>query len=242
MSLSGTDTQGWFTTLPNSEAHQCSHGRWAKVKRRRAGVCCLILACARAVFAATAPPVLPFDDVDWSARVERKPATGLRMGRIMVNFEKTPLREVMREAGGAIAEQGDGAGRGFWLCYTIVDAAGSQRLWLTSSAEMDGPDHAISGVMAQRVAQGPTEDCPSLPASSLPVSLSSGVWLGTTESRLIATFGVKPGINGNWRGYLYAGKRRGRCEPGGLDVVNSMEWQATGGVVNLISAGQGTTC
>jgi hypothetical protein len=76
---------------------------------------------------ATAPP-LPFEDVDWSARVDVKPATGLTLGRLKVVFEQTRLRDVAKEAGGTIAEQRDAAGHDLWLCYTIVGAVGSQRL------------------------------------------------------------------------------------------------------------------
>jgi len=54
--------------------------------------------------------------------------------------------------------------------------------------------------------------------------------------------GVAPGINGSWRGFLYAGKLRGKCELDGFDVSNSFEWKATDGVVVAIDAGQLTSC
>src|SRR6266851_5958284 len=179
----------------------------------RSLVCYFLAGFTVLAFGATPPPPLPFEDLDWSARVHREPAAGLTMGRLQVIFEKTPLRKVLQEAGGVIAEEGDAAEHTFWLCYTIVDTKHSERIWLTSNGEMDGPAHEISGVIAQTVADGPAADCPALPATLRPVSLSNGVWLGTAESRLIGSFGVKPGIKGRWHGYLYSGKRRGQCKP-----------------------------
>jgi hypothetical protein len=208
----------------------------------RSLVCCFLAGFAVLAFGATAPPPLPFEDLEWSAQVHRKPATGLTMGRLTALFEKTPLSHVLQEAGGVIAESGDAADT-LWLCYTIVDTKHSERIWLTSNGEMDGPAHAISGVIAQTVADGPTADCPALPATFQPVvSVSNGVWLGTAESRLIGSFGVKPGIKGSWHGYVYSGKRRGRCKPDDSDVVNSIEWTATDGLVDSIMAGQTTSC
>jgi hypothetical protein len=194
-----------------------------------------------AVYAAD-PPTLPFDDVDWNARVLRKPAVGVTIGKLKVVFEKTLLRDVWEEAGGTIAEAGDAAEHSFWLCYTLASSTGFQRLWLSSNAEMDGPDHAISGVTGERVTDGPTADCPTLSASLQPVSLDGGLWLDMPESRLTAKFKVKPGIHGNWRGYLYAGKRSQGCGTDSADVLNSLEWTVIGGSIDVINAGQTTSC
>jgi hypothetical protein len=213
-----------------------------RIVQSRLCACCFLAGFAALASGATLPPPLPFEDLDWSARVHRKPATGLTLGRLTVVFEKTPLSHVLQEAGGVIAESGDAADHTLWLCYTMVDTKHSERIWLTSNGEMDGPAHAISGVIAQNVAEGSTTDCPALPAALRPVSLSDGEWLGIPESRLVVRFGVQPGIRDRWHGYLYAGKRRGECKPDDSDVLNSIEWTATGGVVDLIMAGQTTSC
>jgi hypothetical protein len=207
-----------------------------KVVPYRLCVCCLFAGSIALASGGTQPSPLPFEDLEWSAQVHRKPATGLTMGRLTVVFEKTFLSDVLQEAGGVITESGDAADHTLWLCYTIVDTKHPERIWLTSNGEMDRPAHAISGVIARNVAEGSTTDCPALPAALRSVSLSNGIWLGIPELRLVARFGVQPGIRDRWHGYLYAGKRRGECKPDDSDVLNSIEWTATGGVVDLIMA------
>jgi hypothetical protein len=191
---------------------------------------------------AMSPPVIPFDDIDWAAPLTRKPTTGLIMGRLHVMFEKTRLSDVLQEAGGAIAEQGDAGEHVLWLCYTITNKSQTQRLWITSSGEMGGRDHTVSGILAQVVSDGPTSDCPTLPTALRPVSLSNHLWLGITQTRLVSIFGASPGIRGAWRGYLYQGKLKGSCEPDGFDVLNSIEWTTNDGLLDAIDASQVTSC
>jgi hypothetical protein len=114
----------------------------------------LLMAFSTIAAAATPPPQLPFGDLDWEAHVHKAPAVGLRMGRLTVSFEKTPLREVMRNAGGVIAHQGDAGESVYWLCYTIVEKKHSERLSLTASGEMGGPDQTVSSVVRRVSAIG----------------------------------------------------------------------------------------
>jgi hypothetical protein len=161
-----------------------------RIVQSRLCACCFLAGFAALASGATLPPPLPFEDLDWSARVHRKPATGLTLGRLTVVFEKTPLSHVLQEAGGVIAESGDAADHTLWLCYTMVDTKHSERIWLTSNGEMDGPAHAISGVIAQNVAEGSKTDCPALPAALRPVSLSDGEWKRTDGNRFSSSLGV----------------------------------------------------
>jgi hypothetical protein len=164
------------------------------------------------------------------------------MGRLTVSFEKTPLREVMRNAGGVIAHQGDAGESVYWLCYTIVEKKHSERLSLTASGEMGGPDQTVSSVVAEMVTDQPTADCPALAATFRPVHLSNGIWLGKPESVLIEKVGVPPSKNGEWRGFLYEGKQPGPCEPDGYDVENWLEWKSNRDSIVSIVAGQVTSC
>jgi hypothetical protein len=107
---------------------------------------------------------------------------------------------------------------------------------------MGGRDHHVTEVIGRVTADQPTIDCPSLPRALQPVRLSSGLWLGASATAPVTQFRKDPGLNGEWRGYLYIGKTPGDCKPDGFDVGNSLEWSVTNGSINAISAGQVTSC
>lgn len=197
---------------------------------------------AAVVYAATPPPAQPFESDDWEVRVDHKPATGLTLGKFSVRFEETRLQDVIQHAGGSIQHQGDAGDSIYWLCFTIAEAKLSQRLWIIAHGEMGGRDHRVTAVMGQVTADKATVDCPSLPRALRPVRLSSGLWLGASATAPVTQFRKDPGINGEWRGYLYIGKTPGDCKPDGFDVGNSLEWSVTNGSISAISAGQVTSC
>jgi len=89
----------------------------------RSLVGCFVAGSTALASGATLPPQLPFEDLEWSAQVHRKPATGLTMGRLTVVFEKTPLSRVLQEAGGTITEQGDAAEHTLWPGHTTISHA-----------------------------------------------------------------------------------------------------------------------
>jgi hypothetical protein len=80
-----------------------------------------LLAAFSAAAAATPPPTLPFEDEDWEARVDQKPATGLILGNYKIRFEQTRLRDVIHHAGGSIQHQGD-AGGSIYGCGSLRTA------------------------------------------------------------------------------------------------------------------------
>ena len=192
--------------------------------------------------AAARPPAPPFEDISWAARVASKPTMGLMLGPASVTLEETPLADVARVAGGAIAEPGSAGEHAYSLCHTIADGQTIVRLWLVSDAEMGGPDHKVTEITAQIVDDGPTPDCPALRQSLRPVSFSNGLWIGIPEALAESKFAVTPAIREPWRAYFYLGKLPGKCGPDGFDVLNWVTWKSSSGIVDSIVAGQVTSC
>jgi hypothetical protein len=152
------------------------------------------------------------------AMTERMPDTtmtrssvkGVRLGRLNVAFETMPLSQLIARAGvGGIAHQGDAGKSTYWVCF-FVQLPAPQRVWFTAG-ELDGSEPFISGVKAVILppAAKATKDCPSLPADLQPVSLSSGVWLGSSEADVLKIFGSAAASDDGWRTHVSAVKDRG---------------------------------
>jgi hypothetical protein len=207
----------------------------------RTTLCCLLAASCPWAYAATPPPDIP-ESISWATSVSKKPTTVLKMGQLKVALEETTLLDVLVEASGDIAQHGDAGERALWLCYTVVDARRSARLWIISDGEMGGADHYVTSFAMQVTAGGPTQDCPALREKLKPVSLSNGLWLGDAAAKPTSLFGRSTGQKGPWRGYLYRGKTAGQCAPDGFDVENWLVWTTANGVIETIVAGQVTSC
>lgn len=192
------------------------------------------------------PPQLPFDDLAWAAKVGTQPAANLTMGGLHVSFERTALGDVAAAAGGAIAHRGDAGNTLRWLCYSLDGRATRQRLWLQSSGEMGGREQLVTAITATAVRRGRSRGgdrrCPPIAVIYLPVSFDNGIWLGMRVASLVAKFGAPPGTLGSWSGYRYQRKGDGTCKPGGFDVLNSLQWRSAGGVVEMLNAGQVSSC
>lgn len=206
------------------------------------GIVSIGAAFGAVVCAATPPPTQAFENEDWTVRVDHKPSTGLTVGRYKIRLEQTRLLDVMHHAGGSIQHHGDAGGSIYWLRFIIADEKPSQQIWIIAHREMGGADHRVTAVMGQVTADKPRVACPSLPKGLRSVRLSSGVWLGAPTNAPVTAFRKDPGVNGEWRGYLYMGKTPGDCKPDGFDVGNSLQWSATDGSISAIIAGQVTSC
>ena len=198
------------------------------------------IAAAGVAAAATPPPAPPFEDISWAAHVASKPTMGVMLGAASVTLEETPLTDVVRVAGGAIAAPGGAGEHAYSLCYTIVEDQTTVRLWLISDAQGGGPDHKVTEITAQIVDHGATPDCPALRLSLRPVSFSNGLWIGTGEALAESKFSVSPAIREPWRAYVYLGKLPGEGDPDGFDVLNWLTWKSNGGSLDSIVAGQVT--
>jgi len=199
------------------------------------------------VSAANPPPTLPFSDWSWTAEVGTQPAANLTMGQFRIALEMTTLDEVRVAVGGEIHVQGDAADGGVrWLCYRLDGRSTHQRLWLRSGGETAGRQRLVTEITAlvlpPRADPRATRDCPAIPVTLLPVSFDNGLWLGTPVATVMAKFGAPPGTLGSWSGYRYSRKGDGSCKPGGFDVLNSLQWQSTRGVIDTLNAGQASRC
>lgn len=194
-------------------------------------------------FAGTPPPTTPFDAMTWRATMKKKPSTGVKMGAFHVRFEKTTLDDVRKTVGvGYLAHQGDAGESINWVCYTNVNPASVERIWIISHGEMGGRERRVTDISAELLPNGiATTDCPALPEGMKPLILDSQLWLGASESDARTRFGAPSYHKGPWRSFDYQGKARGNCE-GGFDVLNDLLLRFENGRVNFLHAGQVTSC
>lgn len=204
----------------------------------------ILAATAFASFAQTPPPASPFGAVTWKAARKDAPSSGVRMGTLVVRFEKTTLDDVRRAAAvGDIAHRGDAGASAYWLCYTRSGNAQAERIWVIADGEMGGPEHVVTGVSAERLTNGrATADCPALPNHLEPPSLDRRIWLGTSERGAVRKLGVPSFRKGGWRSYDFQSKVPGRCGGEGFDRSASLLLHFRNGRVDSLQAGQITGC
>jgi hypothetical protein len=101
------------------------------------------------------PPTLHLPDTLPHATVPKEIITSLRVARMQVILEETPLKDVQKTLGGTIASRGDASEALQWLCFHGSDSKGRWALWLESS-EMGGGH--VDGFAWQRIAEKATLD------------------------------------------------------------------------------------
>lgn len=203
-----------------------------------------IFLAPRVAVAEPVPPPFHLPDSMPELMVSSPPVTGIRLGRLDIVFEKIPLSQIVANAGvGEITHSGDASESISWVCYTILGSL-KQRIWLIAG-ELDGPNHFISGVQAAVLSAEASaiEGCPSLPAHLLPVSLRSGIWLGSSAISL-STINKKSSVSErSGQTYSYTGKISG--SDGGqkvlFDRASFLHLTMSGGRVQGIVASQSTT-
>jgi hypothetical protein len=195
-------------------------------------------------FAGTFPPETPFDSMTWNATLKKKPATGINMGALRVQLERTTLDEVRRAAStGEIAHQGDAGESTYWLCYTKLSPTPVERIWIIAHGEMGGPEHVITNISAQLLPNGIAEpDCPALPSNLRPMSLDHHLWLRSPAIDVRKRLGAPSYQQGPWRSYDYQGKEPGNCEGEGFDLMNRLLLRSEKGHVTSLQVGQVTSC
>ena len=162
------------------------------------------------------PPAIPGDGAAM-ATLARMPSSRLRLGGLDIVLEETPLATVQEMlSSGAIAERGDAAEHMSWLCYTYESEGTRQRLWIISSGEFGGAEHAADGIAAAVIAaDGPApESCPALPAG-VPVWLDYKVWLGVSRDELIHRLGKPSQERGDILHFVYDGDVKHAAHRGG---------------------------
>jgi len=152
------------------------------------------------------PPRFPLD-VAPTPTLKSAPSSSLTLGSLVVVLAETTLDEAVRNVGvGSIAHQGDAGESTYWVCYSVAESRQKEGLWLLSSGEMGGPNHVIDAVVSALDPNTSTDTCPELPKKFQPVTLNSGIWLGTTSARIRSKFG-KPSLERD--SWIHYHSRRG---------------------------------
>ena len=115
------------------------------------------------------PPVAPVHGAV-TATTAYAPVSRLRLGQLDIVLEETPLAIVQEMLSmGAIGERVEAAEHIFWLCYTYDIDGVRARIWLVSSGEFGGAEHAVDGVAAAVVnTEGSIPaNCPALRAGEV---------------------------------------------------------------------------
>ena len=203
----------------------------------------LVVFSSAAAFAASPPPP-SVDDGGWNATESAPPSSAVVLGSFRLEFETTRLEEVRHAAGvGAVADQGDASDSRHWLCYSASEHGSGQRIWILSSGEMDGPDHQITGVIAQMSRTfHATPSCPALPARFAPIRLDRSVWLRSSEQEVGAAPGLPSRQHAEWLFYDFAGKSPQKREDGFHDLTNALQVRIEHGLVTDLRASQVTSC
>jgi hypothetical protein len=193
---------------------------------------------------AQSPPRQPFEFSDWPATMTREPSKGLTLGTFRIQYEATTLAEVQRAArAGSIEQQGDAAENILWLCYTSKHRGSRVRIWIVSSGEMGGDQHAVTEVAATALNKDDRrDDCPSLPATMQPASLDSSLWLGSSDAELDRMLGSPSRSDGAWRSFDFEADRATDCGGQGSQLGNWLVTKSAHGYVVTIFAGQITSC
>jgi hypothetical protein len=152
------------------------------------------------------PPTAPAGEAIMATTADA-PVSRLRLGRLDIVLEETPLA-IVREmlSMGAIGERGEAAEHIFWLCYTY-DADGVRaRVWLVSSGEFGGAEHAVDGIAAAVVGAEPSvpANCPALRAGEA-AWIDRKIWLGLAENELIRRLGKPSEVQDNVMHFLFDG-------------------------------------
>jgi hypothetical protein len=151
----------------------------------------LILLTTAAAFAQSdrtiwQPPTLDLPDTLPRATVSKERITKLRVSKMQVILEETPLSDVQKNFGGTVGASGEASEALHWLCFHGSDAKGRWALWLESD-EMGGDN--VDGFAWQRIAENTTIDrrCRTQPIEiELPIQLA----IGLTESEVRGILGT----------------------------------------------------
>jgi hypothetical protein len=146
----------------------------------------LLAIASAAILAGTASADVALIPQDWfggpgpsHARLVTRPAfRSIRLGELVIDFEKTRLKDVLAKAVvGTIRTQGDAAESETWLCYRFYTERGVAQIDLTSG-ELGGGER-ISGVVLRDGKLEGDKQCPELPATLMPIATDVGPGLGS---------------------------------------------------------------
>jgi hypothetical protein len=190
----------------------------------------VLFAATSAAFAQSArtiwqPPTLDLPDALPQPTISKEMITKLRVAKMQVILEETPLKDVQKSLGGTIGSRGDASEALQWLCFHGSDAKGRWALWLESS-EMGGG--TVDGFAWQRIAKEATLDrrCGTQDAEiDLPIRLA----IGSTESEVRGNLGTPTAKHRNTLIFDHEHQETVRNEP--FTASNTVYIELRGGVV-----------
>ena len=167
-------------------------------------VCVLGLTMLTAVYAATSnpspdiievmpPPPLEINDFSVKPTMKVAPSRWGMLGDFRIDLEVTTLADVLKATGiGSIYHIGDAADSNYWLCYSLVRPHTGLRVWISSSGEMGGDQHAITDIQvmdlgSRLAATYPNTGCPLLPDTYEDVVFNHHIHIGSTMSDVLKT-------------------------------------------------------
>jgi hypothetical protein len=169
------------------------------------------------------------------ASISKEMITTLRIGKVPIVLEETPINEVAKTVGGTIGSRGDASEALQWLCFHGSDADGRWALWLESS-EMGGG--TVDGFALQRIPSNATVDrrCRKEEAQiDLPIRLR----IGLTESEVRGILGAPTAKYRNTLVFDHEHEEKVRNEP--FTASNTVHIALRGGVVWAIQVWKGTS-
>ncbi len=195
--------------------------------RRIAISALLTIAAALAQFDPTIwqPPTLDLPDRLPHATVPKEMITKLRVAKMQVILEETPLRDVQKNLGGTIGVRGDASEALQWLCFHGSDARGRWALWLESSEMGDGN---VDGFAWQRIAEQASLDrrCRT---QAIEIELPIQLAIGLTKSEVRGILGTPTTEHRNTLIFEHEHQETIRNEP--FTASNTVYLQLRGGVV-----------
>jgi hypothetical protein len=181
------------------------------------------------------PPTLDLPDTLPHATISKEIITKLRVAKMQVILEETPLKEVHKGLGGTIGSRGDASEALQWLCFHGSDAKGRWALWLESS-EMGGG--TVDGFTWQRIAEKATLDrrCRT---QAVEIELPIQIAIGLTESEVRGTLGTPTAKHRNTLIFDHEHQETIRNEP--FTASNAVYVELRGGVVWAVQVWKATS-
>ena len=144
-----------------------------------------------------------------AGEISKEMIARLRVAKLEITLEQTPLIEVQKKLGGTIGRRGDAGESLQWLCFHGADSEGRWALWLESS-EMGGG--SVNGFALQRISRKATVDSRCL-TQGVKLDLPVGLGIGLTEMQVRRILGKPTAVYHNTLIYDHEHEETVRNEP-----------------------------
>ncbi len=181
------------------------------------------------------PPTLDLPDTPPHATVSKEMITKLRVAKMQIILDETPLSDVQKNLGGTVGASGDASESLQWLCFHGSDAKGRWALWLESD-EMGGGN--VDGFAWQRIPEQASLDR-RCRAQAIEIELPIQLAIGLTESEVRGILGTPTAEHGNILVFDHEHQETIDKEP--FTASNSVYVQLRSGVVWSVQVWKSTS-